>query len=521
MSHMPASTVSRRLGMFNVRDYGAEGDGVADDTDAINATITAARAYGGTDVVGQAIYFPPGKYMVGSTITPPDYTTFKGDSRYTVTIQYTGSTGNLFEFINKFGCGFEDLRITLPLVTAPATVTAFYMSNCFQFTFHRCVVDGNHNGLQSDPQSTGFELRDNTGDCRFVACDINNFGAGIRTSTIQNFVQNCTLSGNKYGIYGDAGSFTAGMVVQSTTFVGTGSAASTGVSEKHIVVDRTANMWRIIGCWFEGCRVGIQIGESGTGGPTEFGVIGCFIAGVDIGIDVQHVSRPFLTNITFATDGTGTPTGTYADIKIDATNANNGICMGVRPAADFDLDPTIFPVGWVLFRLGAVVLPVAAFPSAVTFKSTVSAEGNCTIGNSTSLDTHVINGGVIMNGAVTNTQPLQIKGTSDATGRIVAAINSNSAGAAAYLQFTDGSTYNFGVGTDASGNLTLGTGKFIGSPGNVSFQIDQADGGVWCQPNAAAKLAFYGTAPIAKQTGVAVTAAAIHAALVALGLIAA
>lgn len=32
---------------------------------------------------------------------------------------------------------------------------------------------------------------------------------------------------------------------------------------------------------------------------------------------------------------------------------------------------------------------------------------------------------------------------------------------------------------------------------------------------------FYGTAPIAKQTGVAVTAGGIHAALVALGLIAA
>lgn len=40
-----------------------------------------------------------------------------------------------------------------------------------------------------------------------------------------------------------------------------------------------------------------------------------------------------------------------------------------------------------------------------------------------------------------------------------------------------------------------------------------------CQ--AADKLGFHGTAPIAKQTGVAVTAEAIHAALVALGLIAA
>lgn len=36
-----------------------------------------------------------------------------------------------------------------------------------------------------------------------------------------------------------------------------------------------------------------------------------------------------------------------------------------------------------------------------------------------------------------------------------------------------------------------------------------------------AQLGFYGTAPIPKQTGVAVTAGGIHAALVALGLISA
>lgn len=39
--------------------------------------------------------------------------------------------------------------------------------------------------------------------------------------------------------------------------------------------------------------------------------------------------------------------------------------------------------------------------------------------------------------------------------------------------------------------------------------------------DATGSLGFYGTAPIAKQTGVAVTAAGVHAALVALGLIAA
>lgn len=55
------------------------------------------------------------------------------------------------------------------------------------------------------------------------------------------------------------------------------------------------------------------------------------------------------------------------------------------------------------------------------------------------------------------------------------------------------------------------------SAGNV-LQIGDTSGGVIVQAASGGSLAFYGTSPIAKQTGVAVTAAGIHAALVALGL---
>lgn len=43
---------------FNVRYYGAAGDGVTDDTAAINAAITACLAAG-----GGIVYFPPGRYF--------------------------------------------------------------------------------------------------------------------------------------------------------------------------------------------------------------------------------------------------------------------------------------------------------------------------------------------------------------------------------------------------------------------------------------------------------------------------
>jgi len=53
------------LGMFNVKAYGAIGDGIADDSGAIQAAIDAAS--GGWDS-GGVVYFPVGNYRLASTL---------------------------------------------------------------------------------------------------------------------------------------------------------------------------------------------------------------------------------------------------------------------------------------------------------------------------------------------------------------------------------------------------------------------------------------------------------------------
>ena len=57
----------RNLNFINVKDYGAQGDGVSDDTVAIAAAI----------LVGGIIYFPPGTY-ISSTITLQNHTYLLG-----------------------------------------------------------------------------------------------------------------------------------------------------------------------------------------------------------------------------------------------------------------------------------------------------------------------------------------------------------------------------------------------------------------------------------------------------------
>lgn len=56
---------------LNVRCFGARGDGVADDTAAIQAAINAAKAMGLSTRSGATVYFPPGEYSVSSPLLLP------------------------------------------------------------------------------------------------------------------------------------------------------------------------------------------------------------------------------------------------------------------------------------------------------------------------------------------------------------------------------------------------------------------------------------------------------------------
>lgn len=55
-------------GEYNVKMFGALGDGITDDTAAIQAAIDAAEAYVALNDTAAIVYFPPGKYRVSSTI---------------------------------------------------------------------------------------------------------------------------------------------------------------------------------------------------------------------------------------------------------------------------------------------------------------------------------------------------------------------------------------------------------------------------------------------------------------------
>lgn len=111
---------------------------------------------------------------------------------------------------------------------------------------------------------------------------------------------------------------------------------------------------------------------------------------------------------------------------------------------------------------------------------------------------------------------------------VLASVNASRAAGANPLTTTAirgtaaGAQTNTALSGDATGSSTTNTGlKVTATGGTSNIAIDADNGGDVSLCGATDKLGFYGTAPIVKQTGVAVDAAAIHAALVALGLISA
>lgn len=115
--------------IFNVKDYGAQGTGFADDTGAIQAAINAllASTWGGT------LHFPGGRYLINGSfnVTVPEKKTFllDGESKQLSTLVHQGLSDLFTISYNKKGGlagekGFIGARELSFQTNQPSTTTA-------------------------------------------------------------------------------------------------------------------------------------------------------------------------------------------------------------------------------------------------------------------------------------------------------------------------------------------------------------------------------------------------------------
>jgi Pectate lyase superfamily protein len=106
----PAPVVDKGLGYFNVKNYGALGDGTTNDTAAIQAAWNAVPAAGGT------VYYPQGLYQCTGQLTQPVGSAILhlAASRGASVLRYAGVTDQPFIILpgQNQGTTFRSLAIT-------------------------------------------------------------------------------------------------------------------------------------------------------------------------------------------------------------------------------------------------------------------------------------------------------------------------------------------------------------------------------------------------------------------------
>lgn len=269
--------IKDKLGEFvSVKDLGAVGDGVTDDTTAIQAALTAAA--------GGMLIIPAGTYMVSDDLTVPSNTAVLGMGRGVTTIKRI--TGSATYVIGNSDKTNGNTHITLRSLT----------------------IDGNRSGTSDIPQRWGAYFS-RVGYCtfddvEFKSCDSDGF--------VLEFAYKCTVRGcyatnnNKPGIYLSA--------TDHCSVIGCKVYDQTSAST-------TAAGFQLSSTWF--CTFVGNVAEN------------CPFAGLHMTRDTRHctIVGNALDNID--TDDEVMPTG-YSTYLATQTRTNGGTANGTTEYAAYD-----------------------------------------------------------------------------------------------------------------------------------------------------------------------------------------
>ncbi|MEI6500078.1 MAG: glycosyl hydrolase family 28-related protein, partial [Armatimonadota bacterium] len=217
---------------FNVRDFGAEGQGTTDDTAAVKAAIEAAQKAG-----GGVVYFPRGRYQVNQTLEIPRLVTLRGERRDLVNILWPDVKDALpaqLKGTNSFAV--EDLT--------------FYTGNYSRFlvaddrqpdagnvSLRRVTVRANRYRGHMTPEEVDRRLQTGGGNqCPLLTlggvnvaitdCDLYSSGMVFWLTQLKNAtIANNTLTNGRWGWYSLSGN--DGVIFENNTIIG-GDLMSTG-----------------------------------------------------------------------------------------------------------------------------------------------------------------------------------------------------------------------------------------------------------------------------------------------------
>lgn len=181
------------MAVYDVMSYGAIGDGVADDTAALQAAINAASAAG-----GGIVYLPSAAYLITSALTVKSYVTMRGEGMASTVIRQSTTSSSALYGVNLEFVKIEDLMLDGPnsgtgagmyFTGSGSGIYVFYLS-VRNVMVRRFGSDGIRvkdpvmcdfiNVTSKENRSAGFYLSDGGTSCSFQSCFAHHNGNGFR-----------------------------------------------------------------------------------------------------------------------------------------------------------------------------------------------------------------------------------------------------------------------------------------------------------------------------------------------------
>tara|TARA_R110000803_G_scaffold14964_4_gene41546 strand:- start:1761 stop:3344 length:1584 start_codon:yes stop_codon:yes gene_type:complete len=186
-----------------VKDFGAVGDGVADDTAAINRALYQLYCREVNPAIRRSLFFPAGVYKVSDTIVIPPYATLKGEGPKNSIIQMTATASATY--VMRTGDSLQQTGVNIGTNGARSPLGVTCENMCFKSlkTIDIACIEQATEFVFNQVEFLGpLTTADLTTPVDDTACI--RFASTVANDTHQIKFDNCAFSGCTYGMKTDA-----------------------------------------------------------------------------------------------------------------------------------------------------------------------------------------------------------------------------------------------------------------------------------------------------------------------------